>query len=200
MRIMLVIDNLGSGGMQAQIVNLVNVLLERGHYISLVLYFAENESEFFNSRLALSNNNIIRLGCSDGFSFKVIKYIHREAVHYDVIFSFLHTSNFYVSCAKFLNLFTQRKPVFRCISVDMSSFENRRVVKQRMLSVISSFFSNLMISNSRAQTNYYLKMPWGKQKSIFSPNGVEDTAFVNEAHVLADEGRDYLLVVGRISA
>ena len=69
MRIMLVIDNLGSGGMQAQIVNLVNGLLERGHYISLVLYFAENESEFFNSRLALSNNNIIRLGCSDGFSF-----------------------------------------------------------------------------------------------------------------------------------
>ena len=91
------------------------------------------------------------------------------------------------------------KSVFRCISVDMSSFENRRVVKQRMLSVISSF-SNLAISNSEAQTNYYLKMPWGKQKSIFIPNGVDDTAFLNEAHFLADEGRDYLLVVGRISA
>ena len=47
MKILILVDNLGSGGMQAQLVNLVNEIKKRGHEIQLVLYHPEMIKDSF---------------------------------------------------------------------------------------------------------------------------------------------------------
>ena len=199
MKIIILIDNLGSGGMQAQLVNLMNGLLKHGNEIHLVLYHPGDDKGFFCDALNVPSNNIVRLGASGGFKFFVPKYICSESRHHDVILSFLHSANFYVTCAKVLNLVVRKKRKFYNIAVDMSSFGNRRTWRLAVMSFVSMLFANRVVSNSDTQHYYYRNLPGGKRKSVFIPNGVDDKRFFVPCKEWEQEGRDFFLVVGRVS-
>ena len=163
--------------MQAQLVNLMNGLLKHGNEIHLVLYHPGDDKGFFCDALNVPSNNIVRLGASGGFKFLVPKYICSESRHHDVILSFLHSANFYVTCAKVLNLVVRKKRKFYNIAVDMSSFGNRRTWRLAVMSFVSMLFANRVVSNSDTQHSYYRNLPGGEQKSVFIPNGVDDKRF-----------------------
>ena len=199
MKIIILVDNLGSGGMQAQLVNLMNGFLRNGHQIHLVLYHSNEDKGFFSDALDLPHENIIQLKSSGGFKFSVPKYIYSESHHYDVILSFLHSANFYVTCSKIFNLFSRKNLRFRNIVVDMSSFGNRRNWRLSMMSFFSMLFSNKVISNSDTQNSYYRNLPGGNHKSVFIPNGVDKDRFFIPCKQWEKEDRDFLLVIGRVS-
>ena len=199
MKIIILIDNLGSGGMQAQLVNLMNGLLKHGHEIHLVLYHPGDDKGFFCDALNVPSNNIVRLGASGGFKFSVANYICSESSHHDVVVSFLHSANFYVTCAKALNLVVRKKRKFCNIAVDMSSFGNRRTWRLAVMSFVSMFLANRVVSNSDTQHSYYRNLPGGEQKSVFIPNGVDDKRFFVPCEDWQQEERDFFLVVGRVS-
>lgn len=200
MKIIILVDNLGSGGMQAQLVNLLNGLIEKGHQIHLVLYHSSEEKSFFLGALNIPPKNIIHLGASGGFKFSVPKYISNESRHHDVILSFLHSANFYATCSKILNFFLKKNKVTRNIVVDMSSFVNRTNWRLSAISFISMLFANKIISNSYTQYSYYKNLPGGKHKSIFISNGVDKERFFISPHKWKNkEDSDFFLVVGRVS-
>lgn len=198
MKIIILVDNLTSGGMQAQLVNLMNGFLNHGHEIHLVLYHSGDDKEFFCDALNVPSENIVRLGASGGFKFSVVKYIFSESHRHDVILSFLHSANFYVTCAKFLNFFARKKRKFLNIVVDMSSFGNRRNWRLYVMSFLSMLFANRVVSNSETQKSYYQNLPGGRRKSIFIPNGVDEDRFFVSCKEWEEE-REFFLVVGRVS-
>ncbi|MDY0103774.1 MAG: glycosyltransferase [Lentimicrobium sp.] len=91
MKILCVIDSLGSGGAQRQLVNLAVGFKEKGHDVSFLVYHSIN---FFKSSLVeheipvkeiIEPNYLKRL-------FKMRRFIRRGK--YDSVFSFLEASNF----------------------------------------------------------------------------------------------------------
>lgn len=199
MKILILVDNLGSGGMQAQLVNLINGLTKHGYEIHLVLYHPNNDKEFFCDAIDLSNINISRLGASGGFKFKVVKYIYSQSNTHEIILSFLHSANLYVTLAKIMNSVTRKNKQFRNIVVDMSTFSNRKTWKLSIMSFFSMLFADRVISNSYTQNSYYLGLPGGKNKSIFIPNGVDDKRFLQPYKKWESENQNFLLIVGRVS-
>lgn len=199
MKILILVDNLGSGGMQAQLVNLINGIKKRGHEIQLVLYHPGDDKGFFCDSLDISSTKITRLGASGGFRFMVAKYICLQSCRHDVILSFLHSANFYVTCAKIMNFFLRKNKNFFNIVVDMSSFGNRKAFRLSVMSFFSMLFANRVISNSETQNSYYQALPGGKSKSLFIPNGVDSENFFKPYKKWESEDRDFYLVVGRVS-
>jgi glycosyltransferase involved in cell wall biosynthesis len=185
--------------MQAQLVNLLNGLVKCGFEIHLVLYHAGSKKGFFCDALNVPSNNIVRLGASGGFKFKVARYIWSESGHHDLVVSLLHSANFYVTCAKVLNLIVRKNRKFRNVVVDMSSFNNRWSWWLGVMSFVSMLFANRVVSNSDTQHAYYRKLPGGERKSVFIPNGVDGKRFFVPFEDWQQEERDFFLVVGRVS-
>lgn len=98
MKILCVIDSLGSGGAQRQLVELAKGFKERGYTVSFLVYHEEN---FFKGVLVernipvdliIESNYVRRL-------FKIRKYIRKG--NYDVVLSFLEAANFICEFAGF---------------------------------------------------------------------------------------------------
>lgn len=91
MNILLLIDSLGSGGAQRQMVTLATLLQSRGQNVSLLLYvdegFFKKEVEQMNIpiHLILTKNYFLRI-------LKVRQYIRKGK--YDAVISFMDTPNF----------------------------------------------------------------------------------------------------------
>lgn len=98
MRLLLVIDSLGSGGAQNQLTLLAEKLLERGHEVSLFYYFSQ---DFFLDRLRQFGVRIHYVPKQDKVGFSVIKALAKlyGQEKYDAVLSFLNTPNFYAGLA-----------------------------------------------------------------------------------------------------
>lgn len=91
MKILFLIDSLGSGGAQRQVVTLSRSLTDRGHDVSILVYAEEN---FFESQVRENGVRVIKL-----FATNYVKRICavRKAIHqggYNAVISFLDTPNF----------------------------------------------------------------------------------------------------------
>ncbi|MBK8973447.1 MAG: glycosyltransferase [Hahellaceae bacterium] len=100
-KVLLVIDDLGSGGAQRQIVHLARYLSTQGHEVTLFTY--NHEYNFFESELKNINVKLHTIyRDSTGFSFKVlfglIKLLWQEK--FDSIVSYLDTPNIYSELAR----------------------------------------------------------------------------------------------------
>ena len=91
MKLLCVIDSLGSGGAQRQIVELAKGFKERGNIVSFLVYHEENFFKNFLDEVSIpvvsiiEPNNIKRL-------FKMRKFIRKG--DFDAVFSFLEAANF----------------------------------------------------------------------------------------------------------
>lgn len=91
MKILFLIDSLGSGGAQRQVVTLSRHLITRGHKVSVLIYA---EGDFFEPQVRESGVRVIKLSATN--YFKRICAV-RKAIHqggYDAVISFLNTPNF----------------------------------------------------------------------------------------------------------
>lgn len=106
LKLLLVIDNLGSGGAQNQLTLLAVELKKRGYDVSVFTYYPQ---DFFKPRLTAADVPHIASQKSGKLGLSVVKHLVRlfNANHYDVVLSFLDTPNFYTSLAA---KFAQKKP------------------------------------------------------------------------------------------
>lgn len=91
MRILLLIDGLGSGGAQRQMITLAAMLKEQGQAVSFLLYSAE---DFFQDEVKKMDIHIHHIHSKNYFQriWRVRKYIRNG--NYNAVISFMDTPNF----------------------------------------------------------------------------------------------------------
>src|SRR4051794_21257220 len=99
MRILLVIDHLGSGGAQRQIASLALGLSARGHSIEVFAYYPDN---FFKELLLAENIRIHFQPKRSRFDLRVFFGLARQMRRgqYDAVLAYLDTPIFYAEFAR----------------------------------------------------------------------------------------------------
>ena len=101
MKILGVIDSLGSGGAQRQMVNLLIGLKEKGHDVAVFVYHPKYK--FYFEIIKNAGIPIYQAHLNKGFSFKVIFRLINiiQKYRFEVIISYLNTPNFLESLTPF---------------------------------------------------------------------------------------------------
>ena len=166
MKILFVIDSLGSGGAQRQFINIVNGI-SKIHNCEIFLY--NPNSEFYREDLSSS----IPIHQTDrinrkGFNFNVLRRLIRCMKSFDIVISFQPTANIYCSLA---NLFTRK---VKHISCEMSVINETESSVRRLITNIANFLSNHVICNSFKQAEYIASLSTMKDKVSTVWNGCEE--------------------------
>lgn len=98
MKVLFVIDNLGSGGAQNQLTLLARGLKERGHQVQVFTYYPQ---DFFAERLRVAEIPVHYVPKTDKVGWSVIRGLRRwvKTIQPDVVVAFLDTPNFYAALA-----------------------------------------------------------------------------------------------------
>ena len=103
MRILFLIDSLGAGGAQRQVVGLARKIANRGHHVGVAVYHPEHS--FFEAKLRTEGVVLHKLRKRSRFSLSLVtelnEVIRRE--HYERVISFLRSPNLYAVLVKVLN-------------------------------------------------------------------------------------------------
>lgn len=169
MKILFVIDSLGSGGAQRQFVNIVNGLSD-SHDVSVFLYNAN--SDFYRDDLlaGIPVHHAERNG-KKGFSFRVLKALRRQMNSSDVVVSFLPTANIYCALAGL------GMPPIRHISCEMSVVNETESWVRRIMANVANYLSKHVVCNSYAQAGYIRALPGMSTKVSTVWNGCKDLPF-----------------------
>lgn len=148
-KILLVIDNLGSGGAQNQITLLAIGLKNKGYDVTVFTYYPQ---DFFKSRLDENSIKLIittkkdKLGLNVVFS--LIKFL--KINKFDVVISYLDTPNLYVSIAK---LFINFKLIISYRS--STSFSNLTYFKKNIKIWVNNV-ADFIVSNSHHEKENWI--------------------------------------------
>jgi len=207
MKILLVIDNLNSGGAQRQLVNLGLGLKENGNKVDFLIY---NKGHHFEHILQDNNINIYKFykrNKYDLFSLiRAIRFMKRKK--YNAIGAFLFVPSLYVLLFK---VFTMSKTK---VLVSERSFysKNKEGNKERMIRKLYAF-ADIITVNSISQTNYLKsRFPRLEKKIVYIPNGLmidnfdvkkqdvssNDIKIVSVGHVNANKNTKLLIKAVKI--
>lgn len=189
MKILCIIDSLGSGGAQRQMVTLSKGLVINGHDVHLFTYMPP---DFFKKEIGNSQIKHTYIPKKGKIGFNVIFRLMRlvRINKYDIIISFLHTPNVYNILSKLVShkqtnhITSERsKSVFKGISYKKQS--------------VTHFFSDYLVCNSFHEcNNWRLHMPGLKEKSIVIYNGLD----LRRYHPLGEsvETKNKILIIGTV--
>ena len=168
MRVVLIIDNLGSGGAQRQMVNLALGLSSRGHSVTLLRYAA---GDHFRSRL--DGSRVVVQDVKKGWRFDplVIERVRRalRAAVPDVALSFLQTPNTY-------NLLARAWPGCRWKTVvSERSFDAPGRMPPGVCALRQLYRrADAVVFNSHHQRfRFERALPWAAERSSTIYNGVD---------------------------
>ena len=141
MRILCVIDNLGSGGAQRQLVNLAIAFREKGHDVQFLVY---HKSDYFKSYLAKSEIEVVEI-LETNFLKRLFKMrIFIRGGGFDSVLSFLETPNLLCELSGF--------PTRRWKLVVGERSANPMIVRSLVKRVLryAHFLADLIICNSKS--------------------------------------------------
>jgi glycosyltransferase involved in cell wall biosynthesis len=100
MKLLFIIDHLGSGGAQRQMVTLAVELARRGHTIELFIYHPAHDH--FKDELLQEQIRVYEIRKKSRYSISIIKDLHDiiRNGRYELVLSFLGTPNFYSELVK----------------------------------------------------------------------------------------------------
>ena len=165
MKILLVIDNLGSGGAQRQITLLANELIKKNHLVDIFTYYSSNN--FFKKELNSRINHLSINKDKKGFSLRVISVLKSliKNNHYDIALSFLDTPSIYLILA---TKFSNNKTPIICSDRNYYLNNNSIIAKANKLLF---HLANKITTNSYSQAkwlNEYLRIPQRKIVTIYN--------------------------------
>ena len=165
MKILCVIDSLGSGGAQRQIVNLACGLKKKGHDVDVFVYFPE--FSFYAKRLAASGISLIEVPKGRGFSLKVLMNLIKlmRSGTYDSVISFLNAPNTYVEIA---SLFTLTPPTLIVSERSSIARESKTFSGARRVSHICA---TIVVANSVSHAAWLKSRWWLSSKVRVIYNG-----------------------------
>ena len=191
MKILFVIDDLGSGGAQRQLVNLAKGLKKNYDHVGIFIY--NPSGNFFYSDVLNSKIEIHKTEYNKGFSPKTIYSLYKviKLYNYTHVISFLDTPNLY---SEFATLFLPKIKLF--VSERSSRFHERNI----FLSIIKRIFhlrATYIITNSYSHSEWLRKFWWLNKRIKVVYNGYDFNIYksYNNKRQLSDR----LLVIGRVS-
>jgi glycosyltransferase involved in cell wall biosynthesis len=191
-KILLLIDNLGSGGAQNQLTLLAVGLKEKGYDVSVFTYFPQ---DFFLKRL--SENKIKHIYCpkKDKVGLGIVRALSKliEKEQFDTLISFLDTPNFYAALAK---KFSKHKPKLIISYRSKTDFSKLSWAALKIKEWTNCRADSIVANSNHERLRWQEKMPAlaAKFSTIF--NAVEDDFFVREPITTNHK----LLVIGSVSA
>lgn len=195
MKILIVIDTLGSGGAQRLKIHLAKGLKKREHDVEFFIY--DSNHMFFESELIDAKINVhVSERKSNGFSFKVIKDLRRllKNNNYDAVISSLHVPSIYASFAK-LGL----KKTKLIVCEESSSIAPVPIIK-KYLFYVATLISDWVVTNSYNEANLIKNLPGRSHKTKVVWNGFDLTKFyISEQKKFNQDGIHKLLIVGRVA-
>jgi len=172
LRLLLVIDSLGSGGAQRQMVNLALGLQSRGHHVEIFYYWPVN---FFVQMLEDAHIPVHLHAKSSRAPFKIARAL-RQVIrrgHYDVTLSFLDGPNLNLLLAT-RGMRAKPKIIVSERSYDPPEGVSLRLRLQRQLYRLAD---HVTANSHHQRENLEHRLPWlkGRTSTIF--NGVDLTRF-----------------------
>lgn len=180
------VDSLGAGGAQRQVVSLASKLSSLEYEIELLNYYPN--INFFRNELLSYNIKIYDIQKNSRFTLKIIFYIIYllKRNRYDCVISFLDTPNLYCEIAKLLS--------FSRVFLVVSERSSRYYVKKR-LNKICHMLANKVVANSYDHGDWLKSFPYLKRKVITIYNGYE----ITKKFITKTKSHNYnFLVIGRI--
>lgn len=194
MKILIVIDSIGSGGAQRIAAYLAEGLVNKSYQTDIFLY--EKQFDFFESDFKKIK---IKIHTPKNFSknkiFKginIIKSLRSKVKSYDIIISFMHTPSIYST----ISMFGIKRG--KLITFELSSSIAPVSYLKRILFYLSCLYSDLVITNSITETNIMRKKPGLKHKVKTIWNGYEIESM--KFNLIKNKRKiNQLLIVGRIA-
>lgn len=183
--ILLLIDSLGSGGAQRQMVTLAKILKQKGHIVSFLLYvndifYKEELNELdVNLHIISSNSNISRI-------LKIRKFI--RGGNFDVVISFMDTPNL------LNNISSIGGKNWKVITLERSSKKEFLLSKKGKIFAWFQRFSDAIVCNSFNAKNMWEKYypEFGKKLSVIY-NAVLIPE-INNQYIPKKDGKLHLVV------
>ena len=195
MKILCMIDSLGSGGAQTQMVNLVVGLIDAGNQVEVFIYHPKSN---FNDGKLIDKGVVINQyeknsKYSPGVIFALIKLIRTK--EFDGVISYMGPSNIYAIIAK---IFSFKR--FKLIVSERSSKESEIGVLGPLIRYLMYRIADFVVVNSKNHEEYLKGYKWLNRKIFTIYNGyiVNDRRKSNDSNK-KDFNIDFL-VVGRIEA
>ncbi|MEC8175816.1 MAG: glycosyltransferase [Bacteroidota bacterium] len=195
MKILIVIDSLGSGGAQKLAVNLIDGFIQKKHSIHLFKY--DDKSNFFLSDLIDKGVKVHKIKKTSKIKFfRVIQIITELRAKiknnkYDGIISFLHLPSFYSSIAK-LGIIKGKLIVCELSSSDAPV---NKLIK--VLFYVSCLISNSVVANSKNEIMNIKKKFLLSQKAYSIYNGLDFTT-TKKRNSIKNNNKG-LLIIARIA-
>lgn len=190
MKILLVIDSLGSGGAQRLFANLARELVRNSHSVDVFVY---DPGDFYDQDFVNAGVRIIRANKKGkGFSFSVLSsliVLYRNG--YNLVFSAMHSPSFYAVLAKIF------APVGQITVCEFSSSHSKGSFLRKLAFYLSTLLADRVICNSVYEQKLMNKVP-GRSKKLFAVwNGYS----IDEFQFKPPRKNSHLklLVVGRIA-
>jgi glycosyltransferase involved in cell wall biosynthesis len=172
LKLLFVIDHLGSGGAQRQMVTLARTLSERNHKIDFFIYHPEYNH--FEEELLKCGIRILKIERHNRYSFSTLQILRKyvKCGQYDLVLSFLYTPNLYAE----LSLIGM-KSIPLVVSM-RSVYPNGRVTLQKYLLEQFHRFADIITVNSVYQKELMVrKHHWMNNKLRVIYNGVDLNLF-----------------------
>ena len=189
MKILFVIDTLGSGGAQRLLFNLANGLSE--NYQTSILVYNSKEN-FFNIFKKEIRVNYIKKTLGKGAKLSTLFGIWKHINNSDIVISFMPSSNIY--CALSKALFNWEK-ILICNEVSINNILESKF--KRLITNFLYFFATHIICNTNTQKNYLKKYNFLKNKTSTIFNGCDILPFNKRPKKIFTNKR--LIIVGRIA-
>lgn len=192
MKILCVIDSLGSGGAQRQMVNLACGLKAKGHDVELFIYHPE--LDFYRSIVNEAGIAVNEVHGVSGFSFKVVRAIAGllRKRKFEALISFLPKPNFY----SILGALFSGVNVFVVVSERASKSSDYGLFSPLLFRLLYCFASRVVV-NSHHHAHFLENYFWLKNKlstiynGYFMPDIASDLSYNGKKKI-------NLLVIGRI--
>lgn len=170
-KILCVIDSLGSGGAQRQLVILAQGLKIKGYDVD---FFTYHESSFFKQILVDNDIKIYECPKNSAYSISPIKKLRQLLIdnNYHYVISYLDVPNFYVELASvgIRNL--------KVIVSERSQVYNLKHLLRKLLLSFTHFFSSYIVCNSFSHAEWMKSyLPWLKKKIVVINNGLDVRKF-----------------------
>lgn len=190
-KILLIIDNLGSGGAQNQITMLALLLKAEGYFVDIFYY---HSLSFYKYRLDKAEIPLFLIEKSTKFGsevlYSLIKILHKN--DYYATISFLTTPNFYNVIARFFSLSKNKTIISYRSRTNIPNLSLMHRVKHRIINRLADY----VVFNSYHELNNWLKyQPILKSKSMCIYNIVDMDLFIQRQSY---QRKYNLLVVGSI--
>jgi glycosyltransferase involved in cell wall biosynthesis len=191
MKVLCIIDSFGSGGAQRQMVTLACALKEHGHVIQFFTYFPQYN--FFRSLIEESRIPIHDFKKGRGFSFGLLLrlYALQQKENFDIVLSFLNTSNIYAELIRLIS-----KNSMLVVSERSSQHDDRSLISA-FLRRLLHLSSNRVVANSRSHTEF-LKKKWRLSHVSTIYNGFKLDSFSSEPIIPNKPKHIRLLAIGTV--